>query len=293
MLSNNNLPLALIYCDGNKEIGFGHIRRATALAEYLSKVNIPAVLIGLSNSAVSLLPKVNFSTQKVRIAIFDSMFGVGDLISTYQNKGIKTVTLDWFGEIVPDYNIVVFPHLEVKALSKSFVGFENIIIRDEILSLQRVPVSKSFKNVLICLGGGDLLNQSEIAAEILAKNGYNITIIKGPLANSISVKSKFPILENPSNFPEILNSCDWAVTNGGGCLFEALYLGKPVFVLPQTILENTITTDVYNCNAILGYGINNILNINMNIFETVSENGMRLIDGNGLSRVANIIKELL
>ena len=286
-------PLIQIFCDGNKEIGFGHIRRSSALAAYLCNQNIPAVLTGLSKDSEALLPKNFFSDAMVKVVVFDSMSGIDDLILSFQKKRIKTVTLDWFGNIVSDINIVVFPHQEVKALSKSYVGLENIIIRDQILSLKRMPLSGSSRNVLISLGGGDLLGQSFNAAEVLSTQGFDVTIIKGPLAKIDQNKCNFPVLLNPSNFPEILNSCDWAVTNGGGCFFEALYLGKPTFVLPQTDMELKIALYAKQFDAILGMGMETLDNINQTKFETVSQSGMKLIDGNGLSRIASIIKELL
>jgi spore coat polysaccharide biosynthesis predicted glycosyltransferase SpsG len=289
----NEFPLIQIFCDGNKEIGFGHIRRSSALAAYLCNQNIPAVLIGLSEDSEELLPKRNFSDAMVKVAVFDSMSGIDDLILSFQKKGIKTVTLDWFGNIVSDINIVVFPHQEVKALSKSYVGFDNIIIRDQILSLTRMPLRGSSQKVVISLGGGDLLGQSFNAAESLIAQGFDVTLIKGPLAKLDVNKCSFPVLLNPSNFPEILNSCDWAVTNGGGCFFEALYLGKPAFVLPQTDMELKIAMYATQFEAILGMGMEDLDNINQTKFATVSQNGMNLIDGNGLSRIASIIKELL
>lgn len=289
----NEFPLIQIFCDGNKDIGFGHIRRSSALTTYLCNQNIPTVLIGLSEDSEVFLPKRNFSDAMVKVAVFDSMSGIDDLIFSFQKKGIKTVTLDWFGNIISDINIVVFPHQEVKALSNSYVGFNNIIIRDEILSLTRMPFRGSSQKVVISLGGGDLLGQSFSAAESLIAQGFDVTLIKGPLAKFDVDKCNFPILVNPSNFPEILNSCDWAVTNGGGCFFEALYLGKPAFVLPQTEMELKIALYATQFEAILGMGIENLNNINKTKFETVSQNGMNLIDGNGLSRIASIIKELL
>lgn len=289
----NEYPLIQIFCDGNTEIGFGHVRRSSALAAYLCDRNIPAVLTGLSKDSKDLLPNSNFSDEMVKVAVFDSMSGIEDLILSFQKKGIKTLTLDWFGDIISDINIVVFPHQEAKALSKSYVGFENIIIRDEILALTKMHFSGRSEKVVISLGGGDLLGQSLKAAEILVSQGFNVTLIKGPLAKIDKGKCNFPVLINPSNFPEILNSCDWAVTNGGGCFFEALYLGKPAFVLPQTDMELKIANYVNQYNAILGIGIENMVNINKTIFETVSQNGMKLIDGNGLSRIASIIKGLL
>jgi spore coat polysaccharide biosynthesis predicted glycosyltransferase SpsG len=286
-------PLIQIFCDGNKEIGFGHIRRSSALASYLCNQNIPAVLTGISRDSEVFLPKRKFSDTMLKVAVFDSMSGIDDLVFSFQKKGIKTVTLDWFGNIVPDINIVVFPHQEVKALLNSYVGFENIIIRDEIISLPRMPLSGRSQKVIISLGGSDLLGQSFEAAETLFAQGFDVTLIKGPLAKIDEDKCNFPVLVNPLNYPEILNSCDWAVTNGGGCFFEALYLGKPAFVLPQTDMELKIVLYSSQFDAILGMGMDALVNINQMKFETVSHNGMNLIDGKGLSRIASIIKELL
>ena len=286
-------PLIQIFCDGNKQTGYGHIRRSSALAAYLCNQNMPAVLSGLSEVSEALLPKKNFSDAKVKVAVFDSMSGIDDLLLSFQKKKIKTVTLDWFGNIVSDINIVVFPHQVVKALSKSYIGFENIIIRDQILSLPRMPLTGSSQKVVVSLGGGDLLGQSFKSAETLIAQGFHVTLIKGPLAKIHENKFNFPVLVDPPNFPEILNSCDWAVTNGGGCLFEALYLGKPTVVLPQTDMELKIALYANQFDTILGMGMEALDNINQMKFETVSQNGMNLIDGYGLSRIASIIKELL
>mgnify|MGYP000873502048 CR=1 FL=1 len=57
----NEYPLIQIFCDGNTEIGFGHVRRSSALAAYLCDRNIPAVLTGLSKDSKDLLPNSNFS----------------------------------------------------------------------------------------------------------------------------------------------------------------------------------------------------------------------------------------
>jgi UDP-2,4-diacetamido-2,4,6-trideoxy-beta-L-altropyranose hydrolase len=293
MLSEIKFPLVIIYCDGNKEIGFGHIRRTTSLAENLRKYGIPVVISGLSEYSISYLPRVEFSTSKLKVVVFDSMIGVGDLILSFQNKGIITVTLDWFGNIVPDINIIVFPHFEPKALLKSYVGFKNIIIRDEILNLPKIPIADVFKNVVITLGGGDILHQSEIAAEILNSKGYNVTVIKGPLAEVKVESLKYRTLINPTNFPDILNSCDWVITNGGGCLFEALYLGKPTFVLPQTELESRIALYARQSNYIVGIGMENLIKLDSHKFKSVSEKSIKLVDGKGLSRIVSIIKQLV
>ena len=282
-----------IFCDGNPIIGFGHIRRSIALANFLNKQNISVKLSGLSEDATKYLPQSDYINGKTQICVFDSMIGIDSRIAEAKKKGKITVTLDWFGDTVPDINIVVFPHQEVKALKMSYVGFENIIIRDEILSLKPKKQNTGWQNVIVSLGGADLLKQSYQVAELLCKLDYKVTVVQGPLTNPSLTTKSFHVLHNPRNFPEILNSCDWAVTNGAGCLFETLFLGKPTFVLPQTPFEWRITNFVGGKKAILGAGIENVMDFSNEEFEAVSKNGMNLIDGQGLRRIYNIIKELL
>ena len=79
-------PVIQIFCDGNTEIGFGHIRRSSALAAYLCERNFPAVLTALSKDSKSLLPNSNFSDEMLKVAVFDSMSGIEDLILSFQKK---------------------------------------------------------------------------------------------------------------------------------------------------------------------------------------------------------------
>jgi len=289
----NEKSFVEIFCDGNPIIGFGHIRRSIALANFLTKQNIFVKLSGLSEDATKYLPQSDYVTGKAQICIFDSMIGIDSRIAEAKKKGKITVTLDWFGDTVADINIVVFPHQEVKALKMSYVGFENIIIRDEILSLKPKKKNTGWQNVIVSIGGADLLKQSYQVAEFLCNRDFKVTVVQGPLTNPNLTTKSFHVLHNPDNFPEILNSCDWAVTNGGGCLFETLFLGIPSFVLPQTPFEWRIANFAAKKNAILGAGIENIRDFSNEEFEVVSKNGMNLIDGQGLRRIYNIIKELL
>ena len=289
----NEEPIVEIFCDGNENIGFGHIRRSSALAAYLEKENVPVRLIGLSEAASKIIPKSLATGYKAKIAVFDTLVGIDDQIAKAKAENKITVTLDWFGKTIPDVNIVVYPHSQVRAAKESYVGFEYIIIRDEMVTLDRNPSSVRCNKVMICLGGGDLLGQSFEVADLLYNHGFDVTLVQGPLARKKTGNTRFPLMVNPSNFPELLNSCDWAVTNGGGCFFEALYLGKPAFVLPQTDLEWKIAIFAREHNAILGAGLHNLYGYEPQEFEQTSTCGMKLVDGQGLDRIAAIIKNLL
>lgn len=282
-----------IICDGNQQIGLGHIRRSLALAASLRKENIPVNLVGFSEEARKWLPSGEPPSNKTDILVFDVAEGIESAINNAKQEGQTTVTLDWFGNAVPDINIVVYPHSEVKALKEKYIGFEYIILREEIRKLSPGTPTDKTSNVLICLGGGDLLGQGFDTALSLKRKGFNVILVLGPLAKNIPGNHEFTVLVNPPDFPQLLAGCDWAVTNGGGCLFEALYLGKKVYVLPQTEWEMRIAAFVKNKGGVLGIGYDTLKNFSVQELLTAIEKKEKIIDGHGAERITAIIKELL
>ena len=284
--------LVEIFCDGNDQVGFGHIRRCLALAAKLRNENISVRLTGLSETAKKNLPVPEDEQAKGSIAVFDSLAGIDKNIQNANEQGQLTITLDWFGETVPDINIVVFPHSEVRANIATYIGFEYIIIRDEITVIPKTTQHKSNKKVLICLGGGDLLEQAADAADMLSDRGFEVTLIQGPFAKKRKVASKkYTTHINPANYSELLANCDWTVVNGGGCFFESLCLGKPSFVLPQTELEMRIALFAQQKNTVLGIGLRQLNSFEPVQLDKVAQNGIKLLDGCGLERITAIIKK--
>ncbi len=280
-----------IFCDGNKKIGMGHIRRSSALAEKLKEAKIDVIISGLSEEAKKLLPAQPSYNRKPDVVLFDSLEGIDNELQKAQSNKQLTITLDWFGDTIPDINIVVFPHSEVRAKKEKYIGFEYIILREEILRAER-PVVTDNNKVLICLGGADLLKQSYDAAVLLKEQGFDITLVQGPLAKNIP-DDGIRKLVDPSDFPSLLANCDWAVTNGAGCFFEAMYLGKAAFVLPQTGLEMRIAVFAQKENAVLGIGMDQLRGFSYAEIKETSAKGAALVNGGGLDRVTAIIKNLL
>jgi len=211
----NQCMLVDIFCDGNEQIGFGHIRRSSTLAEQLRKDGVDVRIIGLSGQARDILPLVVADERTASLIIFDSPFGIDDLINAAHKRDQTTLTLDWFGETIPDVNIAIYPHAEVRAIHKSYVGFEFIMVRDEIRSQARVTPSKDVNHVLVVLGGGDVMGQGHSVARQLSDLGLEVTLVQGPLAKNIEEDEKYRVLVNPPQLPEIMASCGWAITNGG------------------------------------------------------------------------------
>lgn len=286
-------PLVEIYCEGNKEIGYGHVRRSITLANRLEQDGLDVRMIGLSELAASMLLPVKRSSFDAHIAIFDSPNKIDRQLNEAKNRGQVTVALDYFGSSIPDINIAVYPHKPVHAIRDRYVGFQYILIRNDIVSKRRAhPHTNQNKNVLVMLGGGDLLEQGHLVANYLCSLGLYVTLVQGPLAKNIEKSKKYRVLVNPPNLVELLDACDWAVTNGGGCLFEFLYLGKPTFALPQTDAELRIAHFALAKGALLGIGLDSIRIAQQDELDSTANKGMALVDGRGAQRVSEIIRGL-
>ena len=283
-----------IFCDGNKAIGLGHIRRSTALCNHLIGSGISARLTAISPTASSLIPLQVYSGGSSKIVIFDVFEGVGGRILQAKNEEKICIALDWFGEEIPDINIVVYPHKQVFGQLASYTGFEYIILRDEITRLRKEKLPESATKVFICLGGGDLHDQGHDTAVKLSNLGFDVTLVSGPLsAQRTEGNYKFKILKDPPDFPRLLSECDWAVTNGGGCFFEAACLGKSAFILPQTDMEVAIARFAEKNGAVLGIGEENLRPFSLAEIRRVSERAFSIVDGKGLERVTSIIKNII
>jgi spore coat polysaccharide biosynthesis predicted glycosyltransferase SpsG len=281
-----------IICDGNKKIGLGHIQRSITLFKALKKEKFNIKITGLTDESKQFLPKFLGFKKKPDCIIYD-LPSASQRKETKSNKQQLILTLDYFGPLTPDFNIVIFPHQKPNALKQVFIGFEYILIREEIRLLKNKPKKKlNTQKVLVILGGSDILNQGHQVSRLLVNLGMQVTLIQGPLAKNISEDSKFEVVINPNNLPELIRDAGWLVTNGGGCLFEAMYLEKAALVIPQTSSERRIAECVLDQSSILGIGIDKIRNFNIEEIERVQCRASKIIDGKGYKRIINIIKNI-
>ncbi len=278
-----------IYCDGGIKAGYGHISRSKSLCSFLIGKGFNSSIYGISDESNFLIGEKSFENKDAEIVLFDSHRNLDKLIIKEKKKNKFVITLDWFGKEKPDYNIIIHPHSKPKAKIKCFIGFEYIIIRDEILLLKK---TKKIKNkALVCIGGGDVLDQSYLAAEYLYHKGLNVTVVNGKTNEKSLTSKKFEVLNNPKNFPELLAESSFVVTNGGGCMFESIYLNTLTWALPQTKFEKNVVNSVFDSNYIVGQGINSLKSLELDKLE--QKNKGTLIDGLGKNRIFNIIQKII
>jgi spore coat polysaccharide biosynthesis predicted glycosyltransferase SpsG len=287
--------LVEIFCDGSDSIGYGHIRRSRTLAAHLERSGCEVRLSGLSSASRGLLPAPSIAAagREPAVTVFDAPAGIDERIRLCSDRGARTVALDWFGAAVPDVNIAIYAHGEVRSKLGSHVGFEYVLIREEIVSVARQSASGKSDRVLIVIGGGDRLGQAHHAARALARMGLQVTLVQGPLARSTKRAEGYEVLVDPPQLPRLLAGCDWVVTNGGGCFFEACCLGKAALVLPQTDAEWKIARYAQDRDAVLGAGFDAVRAYSPLEVARVSDKSARLVDGQGAGRVSAIVMGLL
>jgi len=282
-----------ILCDCNNKVGLGHIRRSLTLAGQLESEGAAVRLIGLSEQSREMLPPATLGDSEPSITIFDSPFDVEERIVKLTELGGLSVALDYFGRAIPDVNIAVFAHKQVRAKRVSYVGFEYILIREEISLLRGCSPTGRADRVMVMVGGGDILGQGHIAAQILTAAGCDVTLVRGPFSGSRGECAKYEVRITPPDLPELFAGCDWAVTSGGGSLFEGLCLGKAVHVLPQTDAETRIAHHIAARKGLLGIGLDSLRAYTpLEVFE-VGERGSRFVDGLGARRVSKIVRSFL
>ena len=198
----NNFQIQ-IYCDGGIKSGYGHISRSKALCDFLKTKGLESSLCGISDESNYLIGDNCYENKNANIVILDSHRNINELIKKERNNNKTTITLDWFGKESPDYNIIVYPHTKPKSRIQSYIGFEYVIIRDEILHLRKTQKIKN--KALVCIGGGDLLNQGHLASEYLYKKGFDVTLIIGKSGKKFSGRKRYKVLNNPNNFSELLS----------------------------------------------------------------------------------------
>lgn len=288
-----NPPHVEILCDGNDKVGFGHVRRCQTLAAHLRRDGMLVGMTKRSDQSFMLLPKTSKVDSLPYLTIFDTPLDINEEVSTLTRQGHCIFALDYFGNALPDVNIAVYAHEQVRARRQSYVGFEYILIRDEIARLRGNPQSYRSGRVMVMVGGGDILGQGHLAAQVLVRAGCSVTLIQGPYASGSQMSPDYEVLVNPPNLPELFVGCDWAVTSGGGSLFEGLALAKAVHVLPQTPAEERIARHVYFQGGLLGIGLYSLRKYSVNEVNDVAFKGATMVDGNGAQRILKIVRSWL
>ncbi|MFT5755356.1 MAG: spore coat polysaccharide biosynthesis predicted glycosyltransferase SpsG [Alteromonadaceae bacterium] len=283
-----------LYCEGNEKYGFGHIRRSLSLFHYLKEQDISCTIRTISLTGKYYLPiQENNDEKNIKLVVLDLPFDASEEVTKHKELGRKVICLDCISNVAPDFSLFIFLHANQSIMGAHDIGYKNVIIRKEFFSLILKKPAKAL-NVLVCLGGADINNQSREVCEILLKKGFHVKLIIGPLARELPMlkHDNLDVYRSPKNFHELMNQANWCVVNGGGILFESLFLEKLTFVIPQTEAEEAIASDLFEKQYIVNFGLKKLYNFAFEDKLNINQRS-KLIDGLGLKHISRKISELI
>ncbi len=251
-----------IYVNGNNKRGMGHVYRALELAdEFYSKpdiyydVNQTDVNV-FGNTTHNLIPVNGIAElfeccKKEQYTLFindiltttiDYMIGLKSVLPSNS----KIVNFEDDGEGILQADLVInalFPHSEFKhvcAGEKYYISSRNFMFYKPIL------IKENVKRIFISFGGADPQNYSDRLLRIIHKDEYNdyeFVIALGRAKSNVDELMDYnryeniDVLHDVSNMPELMSSCDVAITSRGRTGYELAMLGIPSIVMSQNLRE--------------------------------------------------------
>ncbi|OQY09322.1 MAG: UDP-2,4-diacetamido-2,4,6-trideoxy-beta-L-altropyranose hydrolase [Fusobacteriia bacterium 4572_132] len=318
----------LILTEGGRKIGYGHIIRCSALYDGLQKRGFDVkFIINGDDEVKKVLINKNYKIADWRnekhldslflenkIIIIDSYL-VSQKIYDYISKESRLVVyvddnkrLNYKNGIVINYGIYA-KELEYEILKfKKLLGTTYSILREPFLECRVKNIKKEINNILITLGGSDVLNLTPKILKILNKKYENIKkdVIVGNGFNNIEEiqlikddKIKLFYNLNAQEMKEKMGKADLVISTGGSTLYELIAVGVPTIAI--RVAENQKRNIEYFKKEGIIIGMNDfekkillekIEEIkNIEIRKKMSKKGQEKIDGFGVKRIVDVIEK--
>lgn len=168
------------------------------------------------------------------------------------------------------------------------------------------------ERIFICFGGFDylditlklvnILSQADIAlpVDVAIGSGYSNTAVLSQYADSSG--GRIRIHRQPPNFQKLMAGADIAFVAGGLVFYQALSLGMAAVVICQYEHQLEQVRNLARHDACILLGMGNVVDskavatvlttliCDLKLRHDFYERGRRLVDGDGLTRVVNIIR---
>lgn len=240
--------------------------------------------------------------------------------SRIRDVGIRQLWIDdyahaerYCADIVLNQNIYAKPSLYEGKYNrdvKLLMGLDYVLLRQEFLSHK--GKSKSVRdictNLLVTLGGSDEPNMTGMVIDalmMLENEDLNVKVIAGPtnLHNESLIrkceqqKSRFALLSNIADMPQLLDWADLAISAAGSTCWEMMYMGLPSVLIEIAENQSPIAKGLDQAGVMKNLGWFSDLNTetianaihqlikNKSRREEMISRGYGLVDGNGRARV--------
>ena len=250
-----------IYVNGNKQRGTGHVYRALELAdEFYVKPDIyydanqtdPRVF---GNTKHNLIPvngiaelfqackeqQYNIFINDILTTSIDYMIGLKTVI-----PNAKLINFEDDGEGTVKADLVINALFQEESLPQMKSGEKYYICGKTFMFYEPISIKNEVKRVLITFGGSDPQNYTDRLLNMVSKpeySHYSFVVVLGRAKENVEELmtynrfSHIEVLYNVNNMPELMSSCDVAITSRGRTGFELALLGIPSIALAQNKRE--------------------------------------------------------
>ena len=256
-----NAQKVAIYVNGNNKRGIGHIYRALEIAdEFYVK---PDIYYDINQTDPKVFGKTTHELKPVNgiAELFDicrkenyTIF-INDILTTSIDYMIglrsvlphaKIINFEDDGEGIQKADLVFNALYESQEFPQVYAGEQYYICGKTFMFYDPIKIKNKVERVFISFGGADPQNYSDRLLNIIAKpeyKNYEFVVALGRAKHNVDELMQFNKYENievlfdVANMPELMSSCDIAVTSKGRTSHELALLGIPSIAMAQNHRE--------------------------------------------------------
>ena len=256
-----NTQRVAIYVNGNNKRGIGHIYRALEIADefyvkpdiYYDKNQTDPKVFGKTThniKPVDGIAELFHICKEKQYTVF-----INDILTTSIDYMIglrsvmpnaKLINFEDDGEGILKADLVFNALFEDELFPQIHAGEKYYICGKTFMFYEPIEVRDAVRRVFIAFGGADPQNYSDRLLAIVSKpeySKYHFVVVLGRAKNNVDVLleyNKYPnieVLYDVSNMPELMTSCDVAITSRGRTGYELALLGIPAIAMAQNQRE--------------------------------------------------------
>ena len=280
-----------IYVNGNNGRGIGHIYRALEVADefyvrpdiYYDINQTERHVFGESTHNIIGIDGITelfdiCKEKQYTIFINDILYTSIDYMIGLRNvlPNARIINFEDEGEGSVKADLVINALLSEADYPHIYAGEKYYIASKTFLFYNPIPIRENVRRIFICFGGADPRNYADRLLKMISKDEYKeyeFVIALGKAKENVDELMQYNSMNNievlfdVKNMPEVMSSCDIAMSSRGRTSYELAILGIPTIAVSENEREKS---HAFACNE------NGFTYIGMNPNDEIIENNLRM-----------------